>query len=275
MKTQIHNIIDHFYCSDSDKVVKASVLLSDLSDHFPLLVTIQHAQVKVKQEDVEMIVRDYSQINEELLLLDAEEKLLHLHSLILSNSELDIHEKFDRLEQVLTLIMDKHIPKMITNKNKRTVKTLPWSNQYMRRSINIKNKMFKKLCKCKFKNKALLKKYKEHRNETTHIKSKSKRSYYHKLFQNSHGDIRKTWSVINNVMKRKQKTSNVPAEIKYAGNMLTEPLHVLNGLNKHFSSVGKSLFSQPVKFTEISKTLKKHLLIPLCGMISQNKKLLT
>ncbi len=65
------------------------------------------------------------------------------------------------------------------------------------------------LPKCKFKDKELYNHYKKFRNRLTHIKEKSKQNHYQKLLQESKGDSKKNWEIVNKVIKKSRKTSNL------------------------------------------------------------------
>ena len=74
--TRVNNLdrtlIDYFHCSSQEKVINSYVLLSDISDHFPLYIKLKHSKVKknsLKNEN--QYFQQFSKINTNKLLTDA------------------------------------------------------------------------------------------------------------------------------------------------------------------------------------------------------------
>ena len=59
-------------------------------------------------------------------------------------------------------------------------------------------------------------------------------------------DVRKLWKCINKISNRKphSRSSTLPDELKLDGKIVTNPLEVANGLNKHFVEKGPNLASK-------------------------------
>ena len=59
--------IDHFYYNNPSKTIITSTVLSDISDHFPLLITIKNSNVSENKES--FFTRNYSKLNNHALWL--------------------------------------------------------------------------------------------------------------------------------------------------------------------------------------------------------------
>ena len=54
-------LIDHFYCSSPEKVANSYVLLSDISDHFPLYVKLKNCNLtKNNPNNKDKYIQDFS-----------------------------------------------------------------------------------------------------------------------------------------------------------------------------------------------------------------------
>ena len=190
VQTRINNsggtLIDHFYCSTPEKVILSQVLLSDISDHFPLYIKLKNCNlIKNKFKIKNRLIQDFSKINTKKLLTDAS----HIFSLQESNrliqSKNSIDTKFSNLIGKIKEITSKNVPNKKLSKAKLKLKTKPWITKAILKSIKQKNKMYKNLCKNNFKNLIKVQEYKKYRNKLTKIKTMSKKAYYEKMLKTS------------------------------------------------------------------------------------------
>ena len=94
-------LIDHFYVNNPEKIINNLLLLSDISDHFPLLVTIQNCTNKHTPPPT--FYRNYSKLDHTKLMLDASITFneQETHNLINSNNNIDT--KFEKLSDRMVL----------------------------------------------------------------------------------------------------------------------------------------------------------------------------
>ena len=247
--------IDHFYYNDPSKTIITSTVLSDISDHFPLLITIKNSNVSEKQES--FFTRNYTTINNHALVADTSVMLSNLKKSYISDNSYDTNKKFELFTQGLKIILDKHAPLKKLSRKESRLKSKPWITVGIQKSIKTRNRLWKDLCRCKFKDKELHDHYKKFRNRLTHIKEKSKQNHYQKLLQESKGDSRKTWEIINKIIKKGKKSSNLPSKLEKNGITLTSKQEILNGLNAHFATIGKQNCTGNIDLNKISQTITK------------------
>jgi len=87
------------------------------------------------------------------------------------------------------------LKKLSQNKKKMLLK--PWITSGIRKSIATRDKLRKK--SIKNKSDEIDKLYKFYRNKITHIKRLSFNNYYNKKLQNSFGNKRKEWEIVNQI----------------------------------------------------------------------------
>ena len=91
-------LIDHFYCSTPEKVIYSKVLLSDITDHFPLYIKLKNCNlIKNNLKNKSQYFQDFSKINTKKLLTDAS-LIFNIHETNkLIHSESSIDAKFNNL----------------------------------------------------------------------------------------------------------------------------------------------------------------------------------
>lgn len=118
-----------------------------------------------------------------------------------------------------------------TVKENKHINTTPWVSERVKKEIEKKQELLKKWRKNK-RNISLHENYKTQRNLTNNLIKKEKRIYLFKRFQNAKGDMKKTWSLINQLMDRK---INESIETNLQRNFKTEDTKQLaNDFNSNF-----------------------------------------
>ena len=179
------------------------ILVNPISDHFPLYCTLKLKYTSKKSQP--LYIRNFSKLNNDQLLSQTTQQLSNLLNNFIETPSEDIHQQFQKLSDTLKTIVNNNIPLEKLSRKKTKLKEKPWLTKEILNEIKIKNKMFKKLKKGKILDPDLEKKYKEHRNKLTHAIHKAKQKHYQKLLCNSANDSKKTWNVINDVMKKNKK----------------------------------------------------------------------
>ena len=241
--TRINNsggtLIDHFYCSTPEKVIHSHVLLSDISDHFPLYIKLKNCNlIKNKFKIKNRYFQDFSKINTKKLLTDAS-LIFSLHETNkLIQSKNSINTKFSNLIGKIKEITSKNVPSKKLSKAKLKLKTKPWITKAILKSIKQKNKMYKNLCKNNFNNLIKVHEYKKYRNKLTKIKTISKKAYYEKMLKTSDKNTSKIWKIINNLSNRKTQEEQFPNQLDINENSFTKPIDIVNNLNNYFANIG-------------------------------------
>ena len=161
-----------------------------------------HGEVTSKFIDIEK--RDEISIrkfNEEL-------KLINIYDQLNKNLHSDLNENYEIFSNLITFAREKHLPKKSVKFNKRKHKKSKWITNAILKSINTKDKLYKRLIQADMGNTILYNTLKEEFNiyRATLRKSirEAKRAYYIRTFNTFKYDIKKTWSIINQSLSNKK-----------------------------------------------------------------------
>lgn len=111
----------------------------------------------------------------------------------------------------------------------------PWMTEHLKETIKVKNETRKKL-KLDRHNAALQDRYKHEKKQVKILISESKSEYYRSKFNETKGDIAKTWKTIREIIpscKSNASGCNFDNEINKA-----------NEFNKHFANVGRNVYEK-------------------------------
>ena len=143
-------------------------MLHDISDHYPIYLTVSKAGLK---RDVrQRYFRDTSNVN----IIDFDRDLREtLHLLPMRYSEWNVNEKFDFIARSMKSLADTHMPVRKYTRREYKLKLKPWITQGIISSIKHRDYLFRV-----FKRSKLLtdfETYKQFRNRVTHVKDAAKR----------------------------------------------------------------------------------------------------
>ena len=245
-------LIDHFYNNNPSLTINTTLVLDDLSDHFPIIAIVKQSKVQTKKKHY--YTRNYSLLDPTQLTNDATVTINNLTQTF-SSLDLDINNKFKLLGDGLLTILDSNIPVQKLSRKKSRLKLRPWISAGILKSIKRRNKMYKVLCTTKFQDENFHKEYKLYRNALTRIKETAKRNYFHKKLQSSNGDVKQTWRVINDVIGKSSKPSSIPTEMSFEGSKVVNPREIVDKLNIHFTEIGKHSTNH-VDFDKVANTVR-------------------
>ena len=170
---------------------------------------------------------------------------LYLSEVICSKT--DVNKSFTAFYSKLNKLVNKHAPlKPLSKKNLKKLRK-PWITKGIRRSIKIKNSLYSS---------GDLPRYKLYRNKISMLTRISKKTFFHKYFEENLTNIKKTWEGINDLLGRKQNVRKNITSLKCPGNdrISYNSSEFPNIMNKYFSSIGHNLASKmpnpPKQFSE-------------------------
>ena len=101
-------IIDHFYTNELLPSFDSKIILSDITDHFPILFNINYSTLKTKTFRSNSYYRDNSQFNPKNFLIELEHSFLQ--SFILNDQQYSINSRFQEFDKIFLQILNKHTP---------------------------------------------------------------------------------------------------------------------------------------------------------------------
>ena len=115
---------------------------------------------------------------------------------------------------------------------------LPWLTDGLKKSIHHKNALYLKYIKKKtIENKNM---YLEKKKLLNCLMKKVEREYYDKLFKDNVSNLKKSWSIIKEIINKK-KGSNTTSEFRINGSIIDDKKMICEEFNKFYINVGPTL----------------------------------
>ena len=119
------------------------------------------------------------------------------------------------------------------------LRSKPWITPALRRSILIKNKLYKKFLKTR--SSYYQSKFKYCINKLNHLIKISRKQYYNEYFSSCQGNPKKLWTGIKRIVNHKSKCKYIPTKISSNNIDVTEPKEIANTFNSYFAEIGNNL----------------------------------
>ena len=225
-------LIDHIYTNVLDKVLVPGICFADISDHFPIFLSIESTNFAKKSEM--KTIRDFKNFCKDDYLNELSEVEWNLQG--------DVNSLCSGFLSTFTSIVNKHIPVKSISKQQRKLLRKPWITPGLLRSIKHKHSVY---YHCFVKGNDVQKlRYKQYSNMLNRIKEQSKRQYYKNKIFNVKNNTKEIWRIINQIIKLKSKGSYVPDKIIKDGVEFQNSEDIANQFNLHFRDIGPSLASK-------------------------------
>ena len=192
-------LIDNIFVSNKlQHCIKAGVIVTDLSDHFPCILTVtdfnqsntSHTKItktKLNKENLDKIKNDIGNVDWEIEL-----------------NNLDTNKSFEKLHKKLKEIIDHHAPERLTYlKEKRINK--PWISKNLANCIRKSKILFKK----SLMNPVAKSHYTDYSKILKCSKRIAKLNYYKSLCKDFKSNTKKLWAMINNQIKKTDNKTSI------------------------------------------------------------------
>ena len=158
----------------------------------------------------------------------------------------DPNFSYNSFEKTLNSIIDKYIPLKKITKNELKLKCKPWITKGIKKSIQRREKLYKKFIKSKNQKSKdeLHHNYKELRNHIVTIIRESKKLHFKKYFTKNINNIQNTWKGIKSVININNSIRSEPSCIRSNNTVITEPKEIANNFNNYFANIGHNLQSK-------------------------------
>ena len=224
-------LIDNIF-SNLQPFPLSTIVVSDLSDHFPVYTTIPLGKNPVVTQKNIYVRRNtpenINQFREALLATNWSDVLLN---------QCD-ESAFDIFMNRFLSLYDANIPVVKCKNNRRKTPRLPWVTNAMLKSINKKNELFYKYRKAGTE--ALKRKYSVYRNTLTSQLRAAKKQYYFAQFQATYNNIKGTWKVIRNVFQKTSKVTSI-IQMNIDDQMVEDKNIIVEKFNEYFCNIGPNL----------------------------------
>ena len=147
-----------------------------------------------------MYKRDYSTFDQQALISE-------LQSINWQVSFIDHNPSamFNSFYKEISSIIDRHVPIKQLSRKELKVRSKAWITPAMRKSIQIKNNLYKKYIKSKSTHYHI--RFKLYRNKINHLLKMSKKRYHNRYFLDNITDGKKIWKGIKQIVHFKPNTN--------------------------------------------------------------------
>ena len=146
---------------------------------------------------------------------------------------------FQSFYSVVSNIIDRHIPVKQLSRRELKLKSKPWITLGIKKSIQIKKNLYKKIIKTK--STYYHSKFKIYRNKINHLLRISKKAYYNQYFLDHIKDGKKVWNGIKQIIHHKPRTGQKILKLVDNNKEIIDPKQIADTFNTFFANVGKEL----------------------------------
>ena len=225
-------LIDNIFCNNLNLIKCSGIVIDDLSDHFPIFNSVAIDGVTSHEATSKCGVQvcfNYRRI-EEMKEFLRQKLCTTLHE---TDPELIAAQIIAAYQEGLAEFS------FAKPQNRKTSPRKPWITPAILASINRKNELF--YLKLKKPTQENIANYSTYRNILKMVLKSAKQQYYAKEFRKNHGNSKKTWSTVSELMGNKSEKSGAPKEIRDNDKLATDSKDIARVLNKYFSEVGLQL----------------------------------
>ena len=236
LPTRISNnsatLIDHIYTNATLNQFESYIILSDISDHFPICHIISDKSKEKKPCYIK--VQNFNEEN----ILAFKEDLSNTNWGCVFNQD-QTQEAYNKFYEIFNDKYNHHFPvrKVKFNKNKHKI------DSFMTSAILKSRKTKFKLSetKIRFPTQENIDKYNQFRKCYNKVIRVAKKVYYKNSFDQNKNNLRKTWEVLKDAIRKKNDKSSLIEEIKSDNLFYSNENDMANKFNEYFTTIADTI----------------------------------
>ena len=207
------------------------IVYEDISDHFPCIVVLRNV-TKSKKDTVKITKRNFTDTS------------IHEIESVMSSTDwtclhgMSVNDSFNYFHKTLLGCIDNICPKKEYNIHRDKLVRDPWITRGLLNSLRKQKRLY--LDQLKAKSDVSTNRYKTYRNVLQKTLRSCKLSYFTNKCAEYKQNSRKLWQLINQLINKKQKRSQVIDSLKIENLQRYDPKDITNGFCDYFASVGQS-----------------------------------
>ena len=253
------SLIDNIFTNDTLQKIQSGVMITDLSDHFPVFSFSTNSSNHHPKSDPQFI--DRRQLKPDNIKGLKNALSLVNWDFVLENKDPD--SAYNNFIVKFNALMNIHCPIIRSKLSKRKTPIKPWITKGLIKSIQTKDKLYKKYIKHPtINNKIIHTKYK---NNLTQLLRLSKRNHISSEIELHKHNMKKMWGTLNNLLGRNRKQKLPDFFKNNDGIKVTDSSAIASYFNDFFTNIGSSLadripppdpnFTSPLKSFNIPSTM--------------------
>ena len=234
--TTTATLIDNIFTNSPASVTNSAIIISDISDHLPIITWIENTSKPLNKLGNPQLVRTVNDntISNFRLLLDK----LDWSPVLSLCSKNESNLAYALFIKLIQFNYDQAFPLRPRGTTKRKSAQNPWMTQGLLNSTKKKEKLYVTFVKNPTPaNKA---RFTAYRNKYKVIRTKLEQDYYSNEFAKYNHDIKKTWQLIKSIVNTENKDTIIK-EILINGKKIEDSELIADIFNTHFTNLPKSL----------------------------------
>ena len=218
-------IIDNVFTNNIRHETVNGIITTDISDHLPLF-TMCNGIFEKHTTTCKSKFKKVRQISDTRIAdLNLDLSGQNWDCIMSSN---DVHTSYKTFVNLFTNLYDKHCPfkeKRVYNNDLK-----PWFTKCLRNTCKKKNRLYRRfLSHRSLENETS---YKLYKNKLPFILRMAEKNYYSKLLQKHKNDVKGTWKILNNIIRKKNSTcTSFPEFFKVNGTTISDKNEIADGFN--------------------------------------------
>ena len=237
--TLIDNIFTKF--ATASQSLRSGILVSSISDHFPTFISINLNLMKLPKP--KFIMSTMSDLNS-LDNLKTELDTLDFDIILNKDPFANPNTNYEKVQHIISSLIKKYFPLKRVRFNKYKHQDNNWITSGIMRSIKFKDKLYKRIKTTPTSNplhQVLKQNLRVYQNILRTLIKNAKAKYYENVFNNNNKDIKKTWDVINSVIKGSKSNTTFPTYINVRNLLISDQKNIIEEMNSYFTSVGQNM----------------------------------
>lgn len=225
------SLIDNFFLNEVSLIKSSNVIISDISDHLPIHITLGLPNPNSRSRKTTQIFGfDFRKI--EQLKTSLCRKLQDITDIVNPNLAMEFLSN-----NITTEIMHFSI-----RKDRKSVPVQPWISFDLLRSINIKKDLHKK---------SIQNPSQENRQNFIAFRNRlcsqiraAKKQFFERKLEEYKSHPTKIWKILAQLVRKNKSKSNLPDKFMADGVLLTNPVDISSKFNNFFGSIASTLDSK-------------------------------
>lgn len=229
-------LIDNIFTNDILAHITSGVMITDLSDHFPVFITQQNS--KYTNNTTSTPLSRKSRLFKPNNIKGLKNALTFTDWQLITNTT-DPEEAYNNFNNKVTELLDIHCPIKTKHNSKRNTPKKPWVTKGLIKSLKTKDKLYKTyISKPSFDNKL---KYTKYRNNLNLLLRLSKKTYITTKIITNKDNTKEMWKTLNNLLGRNKKTQHPDFFTSANGEKISDNKIIAESFNNFFANIGITL----------------------------------
>lgn len=225
-------LIDHLYTNDIKTRFESSVIVSDISDHFPICHIIHNKE----KESNPHFVRTQNFNTEKIAAFKEQLSRVEWNNVL---NQDDTQSAYDNFYGIFNRLYTHHFP----IKNIRFDKNIHNIEPFMSRSILKSRKTKFELAEIKLRlpTESNISKYNLYRKCYDKVIRAAKKLYFKQSLEQNKNNLRKTWNILREAIRKKNDKTSLINEISSDGLLISNSKDMSNKFNEYFTNVADNI----------------------------------